>query len=128
MPPLELVNELERARDDVLACREETLWAQLFPHEALQVPPAATIAGGRREPIEKALPNYRQPLHPGRVFALLRADVHYLATASAEQRAALAGRDPRRDSSSVWSETPEGVDRANAERQAVLAPASESMS
>jgi hypothetical protein len=117
---LELVDELAAVREDLVLCREAALWARLYPSEALLVQPDRSIAGGRKQPLERAVPGLRNSVQPERIFELLRQDVRYLAAAATpEQKAALAGQDPRKHGGSEWADTDEGRQRAH-ERQRLL--------
>ena len=49
---LELVDQLAAVREDLVLCREEALWARLYPSEALLVQPDRSIAGERKQPLE----------------------------------------------------------------------------
>ena len=115
---LRLLEELERARDDLYEARASAVWAAMFPSELLNTLPPAAIAGGLRKPVEETLGITTQ-LAPGSIWKLLRLDAAALAEgATHEQRAALEGRDPRRDAdAAVWSQTPEGQEAERRERR-----------
>jgi hypothetical protein len=116
---LELVDELELARADLVTCSEESLWAQLYPSESLMIQPSRAVAGGRREPTEKALPGFKQAVDPDRLLDLLRADAHYQAAAvTPEQQQALGGPGQRDRAAATWDDTDEGRQAENDRRRA----------
>jgi len=92
---LDLVNELEQAREDLAALAQTRTWARLYPSDTLTAEPpyAGAIVGARLSIQEKHLPGVRMQLPVVNVFALLRDDLEHVATvATIEQAAAAAGK------------------------------------
>jgi hypothetical protein len=92
---LALLDELEQAREDLIALRQSTVWAALYPSEALanEPPFSNALAGGRQSIQQKHLPGVsKSMLIAGNVLALLRDDVRHCAAAlTVEQAAEISG-------------------------------------
>jgi len=91
---LELVAELEQAREELIACRSSELWARLFPSESLATEPPYmnALVGARLSVQQKHLPGVSAQLPAPSIFALLRADGQHLSSiATVEQAAAIQG-------------------------------------
>ncbi len=103
----QLVDELERARDEVVDLRRAELWAALYPREqASAALDEQYIMCGRKA---RALPELSARAGIAALFELLREDAAFLEqVADSEQRAILEDRDPRHDENTVWTDTPEG--------------------
>ncbi|MEJ7570037.1 MAG: hypothetical protein WKF41_17450 [Gaiellaceae bacterium] len=92
---LELLDELEHARDDLIALAQTGAWARLYPSETLTAAPpfAGAIVGARLKVQERHLPGLKSQLPAASVYALLRADVDHCASAiTVEQAAAAEGQ------------------------------------
>jgi hypothetical protein len=115
-----LVDALEDCREELLATRATSLWAQLYPSQAAVHEPPRALALGLRRPAVEA---FGQPLRlePAQVWKLLRTDAEMLPAAVADsQLQELNGPDPQDPRSAVWAESAEGVERDRAERQAAI--------
>jgi hypothetical protein len=99
------IDELARARQELVELRMTALWAGLYPHEtARRDPHVNLLAGGGRRPHEQA--GLSQALAAERALQLLRDDGDWLRHASsAEQQAQLEGRDPKRKEGAMWGGT-----------------------
>lgn len=122
---LALVDELEQTRASLIELRAAAVWASLFPNSsAAGEPPTTLIARGLAEPITVAL-GLRPPpqIQAAKLLELLRADADALkAAATAEQRAAMEGRDPnRRATGATWANTPEGEAAARQDKAEQIA-------
>lgn len=115
-----LVAQLEAARGDLAELRAAAVWAAVYPSEAAMRPAQDTLlAGGQAKPLSRL--GLTSQVNVDRLWAVLRADADWLATAaSPEQRAAMEGRDPRDKGGATWAETPAGHEADRAERQAAL--------
>jgi len=103
----QLVDELERAREEVAELRRAELWAGLFPaQQAVHSFDAHLVKCGRTH---KAFPELSSRANVNGLFELLREDVAFLEqVADGEQRALLENRDPRHDPNTFWAESPQG--------------------
>ena len=103
----QLVDEIERARDEVVELRKAELWSRLFPREeAVASLDHQYVKGGRKA---QALPELSSRAAIAALYDLLREDAAWLeGAADAAQRAILEDRDPRHDENTVWTDTPEG--------------------
>ena len=103
----QLVDELERAREEVVELRRAELWAQLYPRQQAVAPfDSHYVKCGRTH---KAFRELSSRANVNGLFELLREDVAFLEqVADGEQRAILENRDPRHDENTVWTDTPEG--------------------
>jgi len=119
---LELLDELEHARDDLIALAQTGAWARLYPSETLTAAPpyAGAIVGARLSLQERHLPGIKAQLPAASVYALLRADVDHCASAiTVEQAAAAEGQTTSvltgREAS--WAGRAEDHEREKAEKQ-----------
>ena len=103
----QLVDELERAREEVVELRRAELWAGLFPaQQAVHSFDSHYVKCGRTH---KAFPELSSRANVNGLFELVREDVAFLEQAAdPEQRAILEDRDPRHDPNTFWAESPEG--------------------
>lgn len=106
---LTLVDELEREREELIACRQTELWAALFPHDALasEAPFTNCIAGARLKVQERHLPGVKVQLPAHSVFGLLRDDASHCATVvTTAQAAALSGSTEKEltDREATWQD------------------------
>ena len=104
----QLVDELERAREEAVELRRAELWASLFPaQQAVGSFDAHLVKCGRTH---KAFPELSSRANVNGLFELVREDLAFLQQAAdPEQRALLEDRDPRHDPDTVWADSPEGA-------------------
>jgi hypothetical protein len=117
---IELVDQLEQARGDLVGAREAALWAAIYPGEqAGRGPQSSLLAAGRAKPVRETL-GLETALEYGRVLAALRADSLYWRDAGTtpEQRAEMGDTPDTARASVAWVATPEGAEAERRERQA----------
>jgi hypothetical protein len=97
--------------------RQSEIWVRLFPHELASREPLTRLFGGGLKHVSEPL-GLTSQLDYSRLVEALRADASWLrsAAATAEQRALLEGRDPRKRTGAAWSDS----DEYRAERKAEL--------
>lgn len=119
---LELVNELEQARNTLVELRSAEVWAALFPDAAAAgSPQTGLIARGLAEPMKALGLNPPLQIPAERVIELLRRDADVLLTAATpEQRAAIDGGTPDRANGAVWANSPAAVEQHRRERHQAL--------
>ena len=113
------IDEAERAREELTELRESVLWARCYGTElAGRHPTWRLFAGGLARPVRDTL-GIDVQLEYRRLLDAVRADANWLlSAATAEQRAALEGRDPRTPPGTVWEDTDEGKLQRREESQA----------
>lgn len=122
---LALVDELEREREELIACRQTELWAALFPHDTLatEAPFTNCIAGARLKVQERHLPGVKAQLPAHSVFGLLRDDANHCATVvTTAQAAALSGSTEKAltDEEAAWQDRKFELDQRRRENQAAI--------
>jgi len=116
---LDLIDQAAEARQDLFLKRRAAVWARLYPSQESAFDVADTFAGGRAKPL-KAM-GVGALVAAERVLDALKADADWLReAATAEQRFAMEGRDPRQPPSTVWDQTDEGQQWQRDERQRAL--------
>jgi hypothetical protein len=116
---LRLIDELAEAREDLRGYRRAAVLARLYPTEQAAAEPPDSFAGARKRALAPL--GIGAPVAPDRVLDALRADAQWLAEAATpEQRAAMAGIDPRTPPNTEWSDDPE-VKARRAQRMAAWA-------
>jgi hypothetical protein len=116
---LALIDQLADARSELAELRQAALWASTFPsEEATRNPATQAIAGGLKKPAEKA--GLSQVVDASRILELLQDDARWLRdAATAQQRAAMLGRDPRKHAGgAVWAGTPEAIEQSRRDKEA----------
>ena len=117
---LELIDELERERDDLLELRDTELFALLYPAAEAATDVPRSLVLGLAQPMRETIGQSTQ-LSADRVWALLRADADLIQSAiNTEQKTALQGADPHDPRSAVWAETDAGRERDRAEKREAL--------
>jgi hypothetical protein len=113
-----LIAALEECREDLLAGRTTALWTRLYPSaSATQEPPHSMVLGLSKPAVEAF--GHPNRVEPGALWRFLRADAKLVPTAIGDQqKQELEGPDPQR--SAIWAESPEGQERAQAERREAL--------
>jgi hypothetical protein len=103
---VERLDGLPSSREELVAAREEQLWAMTFGSEdANQMPQLSHLAGGDARVGKRLGLSSVTPVE--RLYEALRADAAWLTDAiSAEQRKALGDHDET--SSAVWTDTDQG--------------------
>lgn len=116
---VQLLGELEQARDALVELRQSAVWAAVYPAESAGRGPRPTLlAGGLRKPIAQTL-GINQQMNAAQLVDALRADADYWRNAAtAEQRAAMGDTPPPRLGAGVWVGTPEADEAERAERKA----------
>ena len=90
---LQLVDEVEQVRDDLIGANETRIWAALFPSEHLaSMAPAHNLAGASKQHMRQWLPGIEQGIEDRRLLGLLRVDAeHYSSVMTTPQAAASKG-------------------------------------
>lgn len=120
---VELVGELEQARENLTDLRQAILWAQLYPGElAGREPNRALLFGGLAQPTRETL-GVEVVVQAAHVLRALRADADYWRDAATpEQRAQIDGpgrADLRRGA--IHDDSPEGQEAIRLEKERQIA-------
>ena len=114
---LDAVAQVDAARADLVALRETSLWAQVFPDEAaVRMPKTMHLALGRSAVYPPGLAD--RALDADGVMALLRADVDAVAGAmSPTQRVVIERLNPNAPPATFWADSDEARDASRTELQ-----------
>ncbi len=114
------IDELERARSDLVDARQTELWAQAFPSEHLNVTaPTYSLAGGVKSVCNRWFPEVTSDLPAAAMLGLLKDDATFLSSMiTHDLKAASLGVRPEliRDDVAVWGGSEEDLARQEREK------------